>query len=281
MMTFAPGCFLWPSFCRRFPWSQLCRISEDALWGSLGKFDIARLHGHFGSRGVQQNAVLGWHLKEILISTWWHSRQGVFCGLLFAGVSPGRNFVEFPKTRAEGLLGKFDIARLHGHFGSHGLQQNVVRGWHFKENVIRTWWHSRQGVFCGLLFARVCPGRNFAEFQKTRAEGLLGKFDMARLQGHFGSRNLKQNVVLGWHFKEILIRTRWQSRQGVCCGLRFAGASPGRKFAEFQKTRDEGLLGKFHIAWLHGHFGSRGLQQNAVLGWDFKEIVIRTRWQSR
>ena len=53
---------------------------------------------------------------------------GCFFGLLFAGVSPGRNFAEFQKTRAEGPLGKFDIARLHGHFGSRGLQQNVVRG---------------------------------------------------------------------------------------------------------------------------------------------------------
>ena len=61
--------------------------------------------------------------------------------------------------------------------------------------------------FCGLLFAGVSPGRNFAEFQKTRDEGLFGKFDIARLQGHFGSRGLKQNVVLGWHLKEILIRT--------------------------------------------------------------------------
>ena len=33
-MAFAPGCFLWPSFCRSFPWSQLCRISENARWGS-------------------------------------------------------------------------------------------------------------------------------------------------------------------------------------------------------------------------------------------------------
>ena len=53
------------------------------------------------------------------------------------------------------------------------------------------------GVFCGLLFAGVSPARNFAEFQKTRAEGLLGKFAIARLCGHFGSRGLKQNVVLG------------------------------------------------------------------------------------
>ena len=41
---------------------------------------------------------------------------GCFSGLLFAGVFPGRNFAEFQKTRAEGPLGKFDIARLHGHF---------------------------------------------------------------------------------------------------------------------------------------------------------------------
>ena len=34
MMEFAPGCFFWPSFCRSFPWSQLCRISENARWGS-------------------------------------------------------------------------------------------------------------------------------------------------------------------------------------------------------------------------------------------------------
>ena len=33
-MAFAPGCFLWPSFCRSFPWSQLCRILENARWGS-------------------------------------------------------------------------------------------------------------------------------------------------------------------------------------------------------------------------------------------------------
>ena len=36
-------------------------------------------------------------------------------GLLFAVVSPGPNFAEFQKTRAGGPLGKFDIARLHGH----------------------------------------------------------------------------------------------------------------------------------------------------------------------
>ena len=63
------------------------------------------------------------------------------------------------------------------------------------------------GCFFGLLFSGVCPGPNFAEFQKTRAAGPLGKFDIARLHGHFGRRELQQNVVLGWHFKKMVVRT--------------------------------------------------------------------------
>ena len=43
----------------------------------------------------------------------------------------------------------------------------------------------------GLIFAVVSPGPNFAEFQKTRAGGPLGKFDIARLF------SLQQNVLLG------------------------------------------------------------------------------------
>ena len=78
----------------------------------------------------------------------------------------------------------------------------------------------RQGVFSGLLSAGFSFGRNFAEFQKVRAEGVLAKFAIARLYGvslhkfaiaqlygHFGSRGLLQNVVLCWHFKCPLIRT--------------------------------------------------------------------------
>ena len=53
-----------------------------------------------------------------------------------------------------------------------------------------------QGVFSGLLSARLSPGRNFAEFKKMRAEGVLAKFAIARLYGHLGSRGLLQNVVL-------------------------------------------------------------------------------------
>ena len=54
----------------------------------------------------------------------------------------------------------------------------------------------RQGVSSGLLSAGLSPGRNFAEFQKVPAEGVLAKFAKARLYGHLGSRGLLQNVVL-------------------------------------------------------------------------------------
>ena len=63
--------------------------------------------------------------------------QGVFSGLLSAGFSPGRNFGEFQKMRAEDVLAKFAIGRLYGHFGSRGLLQNVVLCWHVKCILIR------------------------------------------------------------------------------------------------------------------------------------------------
>ena len=59
----------------------------------------------------------------------------------------------------------------------------------------------RQSVFSGLLSAGLSPGCNSAEFQKMRAEGVLAKFAIARLYGHFGSRGLLQEVVLCLHFK--------------------------------------------------------------------------------
>ena len=133
-------------------------------------------------------------------------RQAVFCGLLSAGLSPGRNFAEFQKMLAVGVLDKFAIARLYGHLGSRGLLQNSVLCWHFKCILIRRCWRLRQGVFFGLLSAGLSPGRNFAEFQKMRAEGVLAKFAIARLYGHLGSRGLLQNVVLCWYFKCFLIR---------------------------------------------------------------------------
>ena len=64
-------------------------------------------------------------------------RQGNFCDLLCAGLSPGRNFAEFQKMRAKGGVSKFAIARLYGHFGSRGFLQNVVLCWHFKCILVR------------------------------------------------------------------------------------------------------------------------------------------------
>ena len=171
-MALAPGCFFWPSFWKSLPWSQLCRISARA-GGPLGKFDIARLHGHFKRRGLQQNVLLGWHLNEILVRTWWHWRQGVFSGLVFAVVCPGPNFAEFQKTRAGGCLGKFDIARLHGHFKRRGLQQNVLLGWHLKEIIVRTWWHWRQGVFFRPSFCSSLPWSQLCRISENARWGSL------------------------------------------------------------------------------------------------------------
>ena len=64
----------------------------------------------------------------------------------------------------------------------------------------------RQGFFSGLLSAGLSPGRNFAEFQKMRTEGVLAKFAIARLYGHLGSRGLLQKVVLCLQLKCILIK---------------------------------------------------------------------------
>ena len=63
----------------------------------------------------------------------------------------------------------------------------------------------RQRVFSGLLSAGLFPGRNFAEFQKMRAEGVLAKFAIAWLYGHFWSRCLLENVVLCCNLKCNLI----------------------------------------------------------------------------
>ena len=69
MMAFAPGCFLWPFFARVCPGPSFAEFQRTRAGGPLGKFDIARLHGHFKRRGLQQNVVLGWHLKEMLVRT--------------------------------------------------------------------------------------------------------------------------------------------------------------------------------------------------------------------
>ena len=67
-------------------------------------------------------------------------RQGVFCGLLLRGVSLGRNFAEFQKTRDEGVLAKFAIARLCGQMCSLGRDG---RGERTCLSVERLWWPLR------------------------------------------------------------------------------------------------------------------------------------------
>ena len=62
---------------------------------------------------------------------------GSFCGLLIGEVSLGRNFAEFQKMSDEGVLAKFAIAWPYGHFGSRGLQQNVVLFLHLKGILIK------------------------------------------------------------------------------------------------------------------------------------------------
>ena len=132
--------------------------------GVLAKFAIARLYGHFRSRGLQQNVLLYLHFKWVVTNRLWHLRQGVFCGLLFGGLSLGRNFAEFQKMRDEGVLAKFAIARLYGHFGSRGLKEHVVLCLHFNCIVIRRWWHLRLGVFVAFFsedFPLVATLQNF------------------------------------------------------------------------------------------------------------------------
>ena len=155
--------------------------------GVLAKFALTKLYGHFGSRRLQPNVVLCLRFKCILIRRWWHLRQGFFCCLLFGGDSLGRNFAEFQTMRDEGVLAKCAIAQLYGHFGSRCLQQNVALFLHFKCILIRRWCHLCQGVFVAFFFEGVSLGRNFAEFQKMHDEGVLAKFAIARLYGHFAS----------------------------------------------------------------------------------------------
>ena len=130
------------------------------------------------------------------------------------------------------------------------------------------------GCFGKLLFGGVSLGRNFAKSQKMADLGVLAKFAIARLYGHFRSRGMQQNVVLCLHFECIEMKMMGFA-PGCFCGLHFGGVSFGRNFAKSQKMRDEGVLAKFAIARFYGHFGSRGLQQNVVLCLHFKCMLVR------
>ena len=69
------------------------------------------------------------------------------CGLRFGGVSLGGNFAKSQKMCDEGVLAKFAIAPLYLHFGSRGLQRNVVLCLHFMCVLIKRSWVLRQGLF--------------------------------------------------------------------------------------------------------------------------------------
>ena len=199
-----------------FPGPPLAKSQKMANLGNLGKFVITRLYGHFWSRGLQQNVLLWLHFKRIPIRRWCNLRQGVFeapiVGILFWAFSLGPPLANSQKMADLGVLGKFVITRLYGHFWSRGLQQNVLLWLHFKRIPIRRWCNLRQGVFeapiVGLLSWAFSLGPPLAKSQKMADLGVLGKFVITRLYGHFWSRDLQQNVLLWLHFKRIQSR-RW------------------------------------------------------------------------
>ena len=268
---------------------HLAKSQKMADLGVLGKFVITRLYGHFWSRGLQQNVLLWLHFKGIPIRRECNLRKGVFeapiVGLLFWAFYLGPPLAKSQKMSDLGVLGKFVITRLYGHFWSRGLQQNVFLWLHFKRIPIRRWCNLRQGVFeaptGGLLYWAFSLGPPLAKSQKMADLGVLGKFVITRLYGHFWSRGLQQNVLLWLHFKRIPIRRWCNLRQGVyeahIVGLLFWAFSLGPHLAKSQKMADLGVLGKFVLTRLYGHFWSRGLQQNVLLWLHFKRIPIR-RW---
>ena len=274
-MQFAPACF-WSPYSRPSFWAvslgpPLAKSQKMADLGVLGKFVITRLYGHFWSRGLQQNVLLWLHFKRIPISRWCNLRQGVYeapiVDLLFWAFSLGPHLAKSQKMADLGVLCKFVITRLYGHLWSRGLQQNVLLWLHFKRIPIRRWCNLRQGVFeapiVGLLFWAFSLGPPLAKSQKIADLSLLGKFVITRLYGQFWSRGLQQNVLLWLHFKRIPIKRWCNLGQGVfeapIVGLPFGPFSLGPPLAKSQKKADLGVLGKFVITRLYGHFWSRGL----------------------
>ena len=142
-------------------------------------------------------------------------RQGVSqapeVGLLFGPVSLGPPLAKCQKMADLGVLARFVITPLCGHFWSRRLRRKVVRCLHFKRILMNLSCHLRQAVFLaaevGLLFGPVSLGPSFAKSQKMGDLGVLAEFVITRLCGQFRRRGLRQNVVRCLHFKRILIRS--------------------------------------------------------------------------
>ena len=208
------------AFCLGPPLAKSQKMTD---LGVLAKFVITRLYGHLWSRSLQQNVVLCFHFKCILIRRWCHLHQRVFeapiAGLLFWAFCLGPPLAKSQKMSDLGVLAKFVITRKYGHLWSHSLQQNVVLCLHFKCILIRRWCHLRQAAFeatiVGLLFWAFFLGPRLAKSQKMADLGVLAKFVITRLYGPLWSRSLQQNVVLCLHFKSILIKRWCHLRQGV------------------------------------------------------------------
>ena len=279
------GLLFW-AFCLGPP---LAKSHKMADLGVLAKFVITRLYGHLWSRSLEQNVLLCWHFKCILIRRWCHLRYSVFeapiVGLRFWAFCLGPPLAKSQKMAHLGVLAKFVITRLYGHLWSRSLEQNVLLCLHFKCILIRRWCHLRQGVFqapkVGLLFPAFCLGPPLAKSQKMADLGVLAKFVITRLYGHLWSRSLQQHVVLCLHFKCMLIRRWCHLRQAVfeapILGLLFWAFCLGPPLAKSQKMADLGVLAKFVITRLYRHLWSRSLQQHVVLCLHLKCILIR-RW---
>ena len=257
--------------------------------GFLAKFVVTRLYEHLWSRSLKQNVVLCLHFKSILIKRWCHLRQGVFearkVGLLLKLFFLDPALAKSQKMADLGVLAKFVITRLYGHLWSRSLTQNVVLCLHFKCILIRRWCHLRQGVFeasiAGLLLKAFSSGPFLAKSQKMADLGVLAKFVITRLYEHLWSSRLRQNVVLCFHFKCILIRRWCHLCQGVfearIVGLLLKAFFLDPPLAKSQKMADLGVLAKFVITRLYGHLRSRSLTKNVVLCLHFKCTLVR-RW---
>ena len=57
-MAFAPGCFFGLLSAGFSPGRNFAEFQKMRTESVLAKFDIARLYGHLGSRGLLQNVVL-------------------------------------------------------------------------------------------------------------------------------------------------------------------------------------------------------------------------------